>query len=470
MATRFYLPMGGTAPSITPAVGTSWDVTPTGFGRGVTDTAKSQNTTITAETSTNFGETSANPVNVIHRQWISAALSAQTISGTFSAVIRGGEDAATNDAALQVVLRVVSSDGLTERGVLYAGESAALNTTSGALGQEWATSSQTRIIPSGTALTSVTTQSGDRLVIEIGHRHYNTLTTNATGWLTYGDTTATADFALTAGLTTVLNPWVELSGAVTFGGGTPVALTGAVAAVTLAAPAGTVSTQTNAALTGAVGVVTVSAPAGSVATQANVTLTGAVGSVTIGAPAGTVATQGAVALTGAVSSASVAAPAGTVTTTTNVALTTTPATMSVAAPTGTVAVGGSISLSGPVASVTLSSPSGTVSTQRNVALSGPVAATTLAALAGTVATQQLVTLTGAASSLSFAAPAGVVLIAANAAPTPASRTTTVSPDSRLLTVGADTRTVAVTPDARLLAVPADVRVLSVPADNRTVGA
>lgn len=211
-ATRFYLPMDGTLPSMSPAVGSQWNVTPTGFKREICATTKAQNTAITAETSTNYGETSATAVNVIHRQYVSAtALPAQTITGTFSAVMKGGEDASTNDAALQVVVRVVSSDGLTERGVLYAGQSAALNATVGALGQEWATSSQTRIIPAGTALSSVTVQTGDLLVIEVGQRHYNTLTTAATGWLTLGDATATADYALTAGLTTTLNPWVEFT-------------------------------------------------------------------------------------------------------------------------------------------------------------------------------------------------------------------------------------------------------------------
>lgn len=212
MATRFYLPDGGTVPSVSPAVGSAWGVTPAGFTRGVTATTKAQNTTLASETSTNFGETSTSVVNVIHRQYVAAvALTAQTISGTFSAVIRGGEDASTNDESLQVVLRVVSSDGLTERGVLYAGHTVTLNATAGALGQEWATASQTRLIPAGTALSSLTVQTGDLLVIEVGHRHHNTSATSATGWLTLGDPSATADFALTAGLTTSLCPWVEFS-------------------------------------------------------------------------------------------------------------------------------------------------------------------------------------------------------------------------------------------------------------------
>ncbi len=158
-------------------------------------------------------ETVAAATNAAIRMHISQQVAAQSISGTFSCVIRGLEGAAaTADNALQVIIRVMSADGSTVRGTLYAGQAAALNATVGALGQEFATTAATRIIPAGTALTTVAAQNGDRISVETGFRSYDTSASSDSATLRYGHPTATADFALTAALTTDLVPWVELSG------------------------------------------------------------------------------------------------------------------------------------------------------------------------------------------------------------------------------------------------------------------
>jgi hypothetical protein len=219
MVTRLYLPnQTGPDPSISPAFSATWGGVANAI-RGIPNTAKEQNTTLASNNSALYVETSASAINVLHQQFVSVPLNAQVISGTYSAVVRGGSDASTALASLQAVLKVVSNDGATVRGTLYAGHSAAANSTAGALGQNWATATQTRIIPAGTALTTVTAQAGDRLVIELGHRFTNTTTTSQGGWMVFGDTTAVGDFALTAGLTTSLNPWLELSGDISFQGG-----------------------------------------------------------------------------------------------------------------------------------------------------------------------------------------------------------------------------------------------------------
>lgn len=219
MSSKFYLPhdIGGTgtypdAP-VTPAYGSQWDVVPALVKRIGTLTSKS-NTTIAAENDADFAETSATVVNVLHRQYVGQQFGvAQTISGTVSAVIRTAETSAqggTADASLQLVVRVVSSDGTIERGVLYAGHTAALNATVGALGEEIPTTAASRIIP-GVTLASLAVLATDRLVIEFGHRAHNTITTAVGCRLSYGDPTATSDFTLTSGTTTSLVPWVEFS-------------------------------------------------------------------------------------------------------------------------------------------------------------------------------------------------------------------------------------------------------------------
>lgn len=216
MATRFYLPAftGGPVPSVSPGYGSIWDETTSGGQRLVTSTTKAN----VAFENRQIGETSASATyDVLFHQYVSDNMDAQLIDGSFSGVVRAMQSAAAADDSLQVMVRVASEDGTVERAVLYGGHAAALNTTAGALGQEFAvTTPATRVIPAGTALTSYTCVSGDRLVIEIGYRSHDTATTARNSILRFGDPTATADFALTAGLTTDLCPWMELSATLTF--------------------------------------------------------------------------------------------------------------------------------------------------------------------------------------------------------------------------------------------------------------
>lgn len=211
MATRFYLPSTGSAPVTAPALPTGWvlgDSSPvqrktsiTKIGSALTD-------------STAVGEVTASVTNIPIAIYISDPLNAQTISGTLTAVIKGFENNAGADDSLQVGVYVIDGNGATVQTTLYGGHTAALNTTVGALGQEWIITSATRIIPS-TAFTSDTVTAGERLMIIMGYRTHDVTTTNRTTALRFGDAAAT-DFALTAGLTTDLNPWVELSANITF--------------------------------------------------------------------------------------------------------------------------------------------------------------------------------------------------------------------------------------------------------------
>ena len=134
-----------------------------------------------------------------------------TTSNTVSMVIgKCGEPSnLAADTHLAYVVRVVSNDGLTIRGVigLYLSSSSEFSTIFNA---------STRIHTSRTdGATTFNSQVNDRIIIEIGV-HGSTPDTVEVQ-MRYGDPSATNDFALTPGLTTDLVPWVELSKTVVLG-------------------------------------------------------------------------------------------------------------------------------------------------------------------------------------------------------------------------------------------------------------
>lgn len=199
-----------TVTALTPAFSTTWDITAQALRRQ-TSTVK-QNTAIVAGQS--VSETLTTVVDVLDRQYVSAQQipSARTIgTGSVSAVIRIVESNAAANGMLQLVIRVVSADGTVERGVLHAGATqTSVVATVGAQNEEIGTTASTRIW-NGIQLSSVACQANDRIVIEIGWRATNTVSTSYTTTRTWGDPTATADYALTSGLTTSLCPWVEFT-------------------------------------------------------------------------------------------------------------------------------------------------------------------------------------------------------------------------------------------------------------------
>jgi hypothetical protein len=213
VATRFYLPDGGSGPAGWPAPtggprSSEWDNTG-GWSQWTASTTKT-NTTLAAGAPRSKGSTTSN-ADRLDRVYVTAPLTAQTIAaGTFSAVIRAVESATGADFWLQIIITVWASDGVTQRGTIYAGSTAITESaTAGAENQEFGTTSSTRI-KNAIATSSVVCQDGDRIQIEIGARGNGTTSTH-TFTLRYGDETARSDFTLTAGDTTELVPWVELS-------------------------------------------------------------------------------------------------------------------------------------------------------------------------------------------------------------------------------------------------------------------
>lgn len=219
MTTRFYLPASGTA-AVSPTPSTSWTVS-TGATFLPAVTAKSN--TALANGTARVTAVSGAIRDVCDTVFVSDTIAAQTIAvGTFSAVIKTIESTSTANGWLQIFIRVISGDGTVERGVIYAGSTSTTTgvTTAGAENQEYPITTAATRIKNAIATTAVTSLAGDRICIELGSR-YNSAATNSTFTLKYGDPSATADYALTAALTTDLCPWVELSQTLTFGGGAP---------------------------------------------------------------------------------------------------------------------------------------------------------------------------------------------------------------------------------------------------------
>jgi len=203
MATRFYFPSSGVAPS-SPTVDTLWERQIAAFTRYPAPTTKTD--TPLTDVSALFGATTSS--QTLWAQFISEPLDVdQAISGTGTVIIRTLEGGSTEDAHLAFVVRVMVGDTSTERGTLWS----SIASTS-----EFPTGTPATRRHSGVALSAVNALAGDRLCAELGV--VGVTPANAANiTLRIGDPSGTADFANTVGLTTDLCPWWELSQTLTFG-------------------------------------------------------------------------------------------------------------------------------------------------------------------------------------------------------------------------------------------------------------
>lgn len=160
-------------------------------------------------------ETSASALNMLIAQGVSPPLAAQTISGTMNGMIGARESSTSADMRAQLTAWVMKPDG-TSRGTL-------LNADNGSLANEFTTSTTPAGArfpkgSTGTAISSVSCQAGDRIVVELGYRAHNTSTTSFTGTLGLSDYLQT-DMSTTAGQAyTSNNTWIEFSANLTFDG------------------------------------------------------------------------------------------------------------------------------------------------------------------------------------------------------------------------------------------------------------
>lgn len=193
--TRYYFPRSADsdAAPLSVAVAADWGVTAASFYRAVLKTSKASSVAANAQVS----ETSAAEINGVVAQYYSPALSAGPISGTARMVNRWSYSS-VDTAYGRVIIRLVSADGATVRGTLWDSQTSAAITTS--------TQSRTFV---ESALTALTAQAGDRLVVEIGARFVNTTTTSRTATAVVGEPNL-SDLAFTSGSATDGVGWLEL--------------------------------------------------------------------------------------------------------------------------------------------------------------------------------------------------------------------------------------------------------------------
>jgi hypothetical protein len=200
MATRFYFQASG-SPAVTP-VGfhADWEQT----GEAVVlpmATAVDVVTALTDSAAITVPITTTQ--DILCYQFVSARVFLPVRLGsdvTFSMVIRGLESNNAANVRLAYALRAVSVDGQT----VLAELASQINNT----GTEFTTSAQTRIF-SALALTAATLDQPWRPVLEVGG--HTQAPASARTYTYRCGTNGASDFALTSGLTTDLNPWMEVS-------------------------------------------------------------------------------------------------------------------------------------------------------------------------------------------------------------------------------------------------------------------
>lgn len=234
MATRFYLPLTGTAPS-SPTVSTGWSYSASSFARYPTETGKAGSYVWTNGV---WPGTADETGYSCLRQYVSPPLDVdQTISGTVSMAIGVKESSTLADAYLCYSVRVLQGDTSTERGVLKAPAFADTEVTTGGI---------TRIV-NAVAVTSVNGLAGDRIVIEVGHR-FVTPAAGASADLLLGNPNYT-DLPLTSGVAPANQCcWLELSSNITFSAGATQGSTNVIGNVGFSGSNATAKTSNNTAV------------------------------------------------------------------------------------------------------------------------------------------------------------------------------------------------------------------------------
>jgi hypothetical protein len=189
VATRFYLPSSG-APPVSPAFDSSWTTT----------TSADRIRCVTSPSSTALTDKTVS-VAISHnlfRQYVSDQIGVVSFSGTtLSGVVRCSQTSGSNQQ-LDILAYLYHSDTTTTSLLAIV--------TTGSISTIFKT-----IALSAQTLASVSSSNGDRIVIEIG----DDATSSSTVTERFGDN-AGSDFALTSGLTTDLNPWMEFSANIPF--------------------------------------------------------------------------------------------------------------------------------------------------------------------------------------------------------------------------------------------------------------
>jgi hypothetical protein len=207
MATRLW--PTDTAPGISPALDAVWDNSGL-LQRRLLGPSSADYVFGTSVLSSGSGV--ANEDTALY-QFIYGPLAAQTFSGTLKGQFFCREANAAADARVQIVARVLSSDGSTVRGTLYGPDTAALSSefavqTDGSLATN-------RNIPRGGAqsVAGIAAQAGDYLVVEVGFRNHGTNTGAVRVSAGADEATATTDAPEdeTTTVSGIYRSWLEFS-------------------------------------------------------------------------------------------------------------------------------------------------------------------------------------------------------------------------------------------------------------------
>jgi hypothetical protein len=201
VASRFYFP-ASTSADVSPAFDSGWLGTSQAVRRKLSlqkgTSAIADGTGITLPGTVNRSR--------LDRQYVSAPLAAQTISGTVKLqLLVKQSNADDNIDQLFLSIRVVSNDGSTFRGTL-------LSLGNYGPTSEYATTQRNKTGADGDSLSSVVAQEGDRLVVEIGHSN-TTAGTTPTATARWGENAP--DAAENETDTSDAAGWIEFSGTVT---------------------------------------------------------------------------------------------------------------------------------------------------------------------------------------------------------------------------------------------------------------
>ncbi len=211
MATRLYFPTAGTPPLASLARDANWEL-PAGSSN-----PEQRLPTFTSKQNTALSTATLQWPATATQQWCWIQFQSETLASgysfqltdTISMVIgKCAETTLSGDSHLAFSLRVVSEDGSVVRGTLLLYHATSTEFP-------LAASAATRIHSARAFTSAVSALAGDRLILEVGLHGV----TPAAEYIQmrFGDPSAVADFALTAGLTTDLDPWWEMSPNLTFG-------------------------------------------------------------------------------------------------------------------------------------------------------------------------------------------------------------------------------------------------------------
>lgn len=156
--------------------------------------------------------------DILNAYFVTDPVKAGTLSGTFSLAAFPTQDLAANDMYMQVVIKVVSNNGVTVRGTAYAGQAATtVSATPSAPNAELSVTTFRSRYLKDIALTPVAMQDGDRIVVEMGVRSC-VATSGGTSNFFWSDAEDGADLDFVADLLSsnfavnnMLRPWIEFS-------------------------------------------------------------------------------------------------------------------------------------------------------------------------------------------------------------------------------------------------------------------